>query len=298
VRPRRFSIVGLSVALVGLPSVAWAGTYASGVVSYTPGTADVRFGTPAAALGAPDGVSGENAAATNYFGFPNVLSPFSPAYQGDEVVQIGEGGQITLQLSNYLIVGAGKRLGVISNAGLIDNDTTNFSGQNGATAATFGGGSAQVRVSPDNQSWTDLGTITFNMPSLYYVNAGPYDGAAPASPQLTDFGKPFEGSLASFDGKNYAGTVDAFKVAAGGYSGGGTWLDLSTTGLAQVGYVQFVLPDDGNPSTDNRFAIDSLSIANGAVGGALPEPSAILFAIAAPAFLLSRGRRNAHGCAR
>ncbi len=290
-RPVRSSIVRLSVALAGLPSVAWAGTYASDVVSYTPGTADLKFRTPTAALGAPDGISGENPAATNYFGFPNVLSPFSPAYQGDEVVQIGEGGQITLQLSNYLIVGAGKRLGVISNVGLIDNDTTNFSGQNGPTAATFGGGSALVRVSPDNKTWTDLGTITFNMPSLYYVNAGPYDGAAPASPQLTDFGKPFEGSLASFNGKNYAGTVDAFNVAAGGYSGGGTWLDLSSTGLTQVGYVQFLLPDDGNPNTDNRFAIDSLSIANGAVGSALLEPSAILFAIAAPAFLLSRRRK-------
>lgn len=287
----RFSIVprlrlaGLSVAVGAVPSLAYAGAFASGVVSYTPGTSDAKFRTPAAALGAPDGVSGENSVATNYFGFPNVLSPFSPAYQGDEVVQIGEGGQITLQLSNYLNVGAGKRLGVISNAGLIDSG-----GGNGATASTFGGGSVQVRVSKDNVSWVDLGNVVFNMPGLYYVNAGPYDSAAPTSPQLTDFGTPFEGTLTSFNGKDYAGTVNAFKVAAGGYSGGGTWLDLSATGLTQVGYVQFLLPDDGNPNTAPRFAVDSVSIANNAVGAPLPEPASGLFLIAAPAILLRRRR--------
>jgi hypothetical protein len=280
-------LAGFSVVVAGLPTAAWAGAYASGVVSYTPGSADVKFLNPQAALGAPDGVTGENPAATQYFGFPNVLSPFSPAYQGDEIVQIGEGGQITLQLANYLNVGAGKRLGVISNTGLIDNGNGN-----GPTAATFGGGSARVRVSRDNVNWVDLGTVVFNVPSLYYVNAGPYDATPPASPVLTDFSKPFEGTLASFDGKDYAATNDAFKVAAGGYSGGGTWLDLSSTGLAQVGYVQFLLPDDGNPNTAPRFAIDSVAIANNAIGAPLPEPVSGLFAIAIPVILLRRRHRR------
>lgn len=284
----RLQCAGLSLALAALPSLARGGAYASGVVSYTPGGADARFTTPLAALGAPDGISGENPAAAN-FGFANVLSPFSPAFQSDEIVQVGEGGQITLQLSNYLNVGAGNRLGVISNVGLIDSNYPN--GQNGATAGAFGGGSAQVRVSKDGSNWTDLGTVNFNIPSLYYVNAGPFDAAAPASPVLTDFGKPFEGSLASFDGKDYAGTVNAFKVASGGYSGGGKWLDLSGTGLSQVGYVQFLVPDDGNPTTNARFALDSVSIANDAVGAALPEPVAGLLMIAVPAIFLRRRRK-------
>jgi hypothetical protein len=271
-----------------------AGSFAAGVISYTPGDADVKFTTPSAALGAPGGISGENSAASNYFGFPNVVSPFSPPYQGDEVVQIGEGGQITLRLANFVTVGAGKRLGVINNVGLQDADNVNFSGQNGATASTFGGGTAHVKVSADNQSWVDLGVVTFDVPTLYYVNAGPYDGAAPASPQLTDFGKPFEGTLASFNGKNYAGTVAAFAAAGGGYSGGGTWLDLSGTGLASVGYVQFLEPDDGNPLTKARFAFDAVSIANGAVGAPTPEPSAALGAlvVGVGALLGSRRRRR------
>jgi hypothetical protein len=230
----RITRAAFGVLLAGCPSLAFAGSYAAGVVSYTPGTAGADFQTSAAALGAPDGISGENPAASNYFGFPNVLSPFSPAYQGDEIVQIGEGGQLTLRLANYVNVGAGKRLGVITNAGLIDSSPT-FNGGNGPIASIYGGGTARVKVSSDNQTWVDLGLVTFNIPNLFYVNAGPYDSAVPASPQLADFGSPFEGTLASFGGKDFAGTVDAFKVAAGGYSGGGTWLDLSGTGLSQVG---------------------------------------------------------------
>jgi hypothetical protein len=291
-RVRRLSAGAASIAaaLIAVPSVSLAGSYASSVLSYTPGSSDPKFRTPAAALGAPDGISGENAAATNYFGFPNVLSPFSPAYQGDEIVQIGEGGQITLQLANYVNVGAGKRLGVISNVGLIDTDNVNFSGHAGSPASTFGGGNAHVKVSKDNQNWVDLGTITFNIPSLYFVNAGPYDSAAPASPQLTDFGKPFEGTLASFDGKDFPGVVDAFKATGGGYSGGGTWLDLSTTGLTQVGYVQFLVDDDNNPNTNQRFAIDSLTIANGAIGAPTPEPAALAWIGAA--FMLTLTRKG------
>ena len=286
VRPRYVAFLSLAA----FPSLAHAAAYASAVLSYTPGTADTKFTTPAAALGAPDGISGENPAASNYFGFPNILSPFSPAYQGDEIVQIGEGGQITLQLSHYLNVGAGKRLGILSNAGFQDGDTTNFSGQNRTPAAIFGGGTPTVRVSSDNVNWVDLGPVNVNIPNLYYVNAGPYDSAPPASPQLTDFGKPFEGTLASFDGKDFPATVAAFKTSDGTYSGGGTWLDLSTTGLSQVGYVQFLLPDDNNPNTDARFSLDALSIANNAVGATVPEPSLTLLGLSLPIFL--RRRRN------
>lgn len=283
------------LSLVALPSFTFAGSYAAEVLSYTPGTADVKFITPAAALGAPDGITGEKPPpVTNSFGFPNVVSPFSPPYQGDEVVQIGEGGQITLRLANFVTVGPGKRLGVINNVGLQDDDTITFTGKNGPTAFTFGGGSARVKVSANNQTWVDLGVVKFDIPTLYYVNAGPYDAAAPASPQLTDFGKPFEGTLASFDGKDYAGTVAAFATTGGGYSGGGTWLDLSGTGLPNVGYVQFLVADDGNPLTDARFAFDALSIANGAVGAPTPEPSTTLALLAAAAVTAASRRRRHH----
>ena len=288
---RRIGVAALSVALP--PCMASAAEHAAAVVSYTPGGATAAFQSPAAALGAPGGVTGENPAATNYFGFPNVLSPFSPAYQGDEIVQIGEGGQLTLRLGRYVNVAPGKSLGVVSNVSLVDADFTDDTGTNGPTASTFGGGRAVVRVSPDGANWVSLGDVTFDVPALYYANAGAYDAAAPANPIPTDFGKPFEGALRSFDGKDWAGTVAAFAATGGGYSGGGTWLDLSGAGLSQVGFVQFLVPDDGNPNTASLFSVDSVSIANGLAGATVPEPGGLGVLAAGAVALLRRVRREA-----
>lgn len=278
-----------AIALFGLAPITRANSFAAAVVSYTPGGANPTYQTPAAALGAPDGISGENPLATNFFGFPNVLSPFSAAYQGDEVVQIGEGGQLTLRLANYVNVGAGKRVGVISNAALQDSDFFDATATNTNPAQPFGGGTAIVRVSQNGVDFVTLGTVNFNLPNLYYANAGPYDGAAPASPVLADFGIPFPGVFADFDGKDYAATVDAFKIAPGVYSGGGTWLDLAASGLTQVGYIRFEIPDDANPLTANHLGIDAVSIANTAIGAPLPEPTALV--ILFPLALFLRRRR-------
>lgn len=269
---------------------ARAAFFASGVVSFAPGTGNAIWGDASAALGSPDGLTGENPAASLYDPFypPSVLSPFSGAFQGDEIVQVGEGGQLTLQLSRFAIVGTGKRIGVFTNAALIDTDYPN--GANGAAAAVFGGGNAIVSVSADNLNWTSLGEITFDAPNLFYSNAGPFDLAAPASPQLTDFGLPFPGSLASFNAADWPATRDVFKVGSV-YSGGGTWLDLSATGLTQVGYVQFFIPDDGNATTNRTLAIDALSIANTAVGAEVPEPGALSLLALASLYLARRRRQ-------
>lgn len=291
-RLRSSVLVAAAAAAIATPVTTRAAAFASAVLSYTPGAADPTFQSPAAALGAPDDLSGENPAATNFFGFPNVLSPFSAAYQGDEIVQIGEGGQLTLRLANYVNVGAGKRLGVLTNAALVDSDFTDNTATNSNPAALFGGGAATVRVSHNGTDWVSLGNVSFDIPNLFYPNAGPYDPAAPASPATADFGLPFPGAAADFNGKDYAATVDAFKIAPGLYSGGGTWLDLSATGLAQVGYVQFLIPDDNNPLTSPRLAIDSVSIANTAIGAAVPEPTTLTL-LGAAALLLQKRRRRA-----
>jgi hypothetical protein len=274
--------------MAGASTAVSAATFAGGVVSYDRGGGDATWSNPAAAVGSPDGVSGENSNATNYFGFPNVLSPFSGAYQGDEIVEVGEGGQLTLRLARYAVVGAGKRLGVFTNVSL--QDASYPSGQNFSPAKAFSAGSAEVRVSADGVNFVSLGTVRFDAPNLYYVNAGPYDAAPPASPQLTDFGKPFAGTLASLGGKDWAGTLDVFKATGGGYSGGGTWLDLSATGLLQVGYVQFVVADDGDPLTKSKIDIDAVSVANGAVGAELPEPAGL--AVCGVVAVVCGGRRR------
>jgi len=144
-RVERLSFSNVAAALIvsaGAATAVSAATFAGGVVSYDRGDGDTTWSNPSAAVGGPDGVSGENPSATNYFGFPNVLSPFSGAYQGDEIVEVGEGGQLTLRLARYAVVGTGKRLGVVTNVGL--QDSSYPGGQNFNPAKAFGAGSAEV----------------------------------------------------------------------------------------------------------------------------------------------------------
>ena len=73
------------------------------IVSYDPGTTphlDFDSGLPldiaTAALGEPERSTGDGL-------FPSVVSPFSPPFLRTELVSIGEGGQLTLQLSHFAI---------------------------------------------------------------------------------------------------------------------------------------------------------------------------------------------------
>lgn len=247
--------------------------FASQVVSYNAGnasTTDPTFVAPSAAVGAPSGITGVEA------GFPNVLSPFSPAFDVGQIVVIGEGGELTLKFSQPVVVGTGPAIGVISNVGLIDS---NFpSAVTGNPASTFGGGSADVSVSQDGVHFVSLGVQQFINPANYYLNAGPYDAIAPASPQLADFGKPFTGNVASFNGEDYAQILTTLDG-----SGGGTWLDLSGTGLTDVNYIEFSIPTDGTGvagTNGTRLPIDAVAIADdhltGPVGPVpVPLPSGV-----------------------
>jgi len=255
-------------------ATAHATSYASRVVSYTPGTASTLWQNPSAALGGASALTGENPAASNYFGFPNILSPFSPAYQGDEIVQIGEGGQLTLQLSNFALVGAGKEIGIFSNVGLIDADYPNGANTNPATS--FGGGSAQVSVSADNITWKPLGSQTFVMPAFQFPNANPYLTVPPPSVFTGDFGKPMPNDFSCFDGHDWIKTQNCFQISNNVWSAGGDWLDLGASGLSQVGYIRFEIPSDGDPNTDLRLAIDTVAINNANVGSPVPEPTSLL----------------------
>jgi hypothetical protein len=246
------------------------------------------YDNPLTALGSPDDLSGETGLNPFNFIFPNVLSPFSPPFEGDEIVEIGPGGQLTLRLSNFVLVGPGYDLGVFANVGLsgeFDQQTFELLGATDPAAA-FGAESAVVEVSQDGQAWVALngGTeILFDMPANYYQNAGAFDGAPPAGPVLADFGQPIAPDLSVFDGESEAGVLAALGGSAGGY-----WLDLSATGFAKVGYVRFsvplgLLPDEPYSASlldTVVFELDAVSIANGKVGGRVPEPGSLMILVA------------------
>jgi hypothetical protein len=258
--------------------------FAQGVVSYSAGsTASAGFTDPSSALGSPARFTGGT--------FPSVVSPFSPPYQPGQIISIGEGGQLTLQLSNFAVAQSGglPELGVFANAGLGDVSYPN--GLAGPPASDFGIFSATIEVSQNGSTWVSLGNTTFDIPMNGYTDLNdPY--AATAGSGLSDFQQPFAGSRSSFTGLRYshASDFDILDLLAG--SGGGKWLDISGTGLSQVGFVRFSVADDGNASTSLRFQLDAVSVSHTAFGATVPEPASIaIFMVALiPMFAATRCR--------
>jgi hypothetical protein len=279
---RFYWITQLSALLLVFCSSSVHAQYGAAVISYDAGaTPAAGFTTASAAVGEPERFTGEGV-------FPGIVSPFSPPFRPNEIVSVGEGGHITLRLSHYALPQAvGPEIGVFENVGLVFNSTT---GGAGPTAATFGDDRAQVDVSADGLNWISLGNIQFNIPSNGYTDVTDPFATAPGSAP-TDFHKPFTGGAASFNGLPYSDSSgpDILELFAG--SGGGTWLDISSTGLSQVGFIRFSVADDFNVDSQLNFELDAVSIANGAVGSPIvPEPAAAVLCFIA-VIELSRARR-------
>ena len=296
---RKFGLVAL---LMGISSQAMAASFANKVVSYNAGTSPalrwyfdsnwdfvetVPLTDPSAALGKPTGY------VTEPYDPPGVIvSAFSPAANPDQIVSVGEGGHLTLRLENYAVIGVGDEIGLFTNVGLADNNWPN--GQAGLSTIgppptpvpTFGADGVTVEVSPDGSAWTPLEPITPDLPTNVWTDAsGPYLTST-AGLTEADSSAPFTGALSDFDGKTYA----EIKTLLGG-SAGGYWLDLSSTGLSEVGYIRFSLADDGDAGTDLNFELDAVSVASGHIGAPVPEPCSLGLLVLAGTCLLRRRRK-------
>ena len=284
-------LLAILAALAAPMLPARAASFASAVVSYSPGTlpaGETGYTNTSAALGRPSPIVGAGS------GFDNVLSPFSPHYEASQLTAVGVGGHLTLQLQNYVVIdrSAGiAEIGIWENVGVVDPA---FNGTAGSPASFFGPDTAVVEVSPDNVNWYSLNNgnpILFTMPGAYYLNAGPYDPAPPASPVEGDFGKPFAGTTAGFDGKTNAQILSYFNGSAGG-----TWLDVNAAGSAvpanvtQIGYVRF-----SNPGNTDGFELDGVAINTNLTGAPVPEPGAL--SLLAGAAGLAAARRFRRRCA-
>jgi hypothetical protein len=259
----RSLLVCSGVAVLSVCSTARAVVTVAEVVNYQPGSA-TSFTNPAAALGLPVG--------DTTFG---ALTPFNPPFKPEHIVIVGAGGSATLRLSSPVPAGgAGPEVGVFSNNGLVDVSAEG-SGRAGSPAATFSPpGAARVSVSSDGLTFVPLGgqPLVFDNPTNFYTDVTIENYSAPLGSAAADFSKPFTGTLASFAGLTYPQMLQLL-----GGSGGGTWLDVSSTGLSSVQYIRFDVP----AGEGQRLVLDAVT--------AVPEPG--LLCVPASTFLFLRRRR-------
>jgi PEP-CTERM motif len=255
--------------LLGASLNVHAAYHAVEVMSYVPGTGVGTLTDPTAALGPAIGDPGFA-----------IYTAFNPPFSNTQVTAIGTGGSLTLRLENYVLIDRTPgtfELGVWENVGLVDVGAfPNPNPITGPTTFEFGSDYAKVEVSPDNVNWYALNNgerVFFTLPGNYYANATNPD-TAPANPVVADFGKPFTGTLSSFNNKDFAGVLGVLDGSAGG-----TWLNLDSVpvDVTQIGFVRFSDPLMGPGSTfppvTDTLEIDMVAINSAYVGAPTPEPA-------------------------
>jgi hypothetical protein len=257
----------LCAAVVGASVVpTLAGSVGQQVVSYAQGNVApslADYNNLSAALGLPE-------ADTGYYG---ALTPFNSNFSTTGILGIGAQGSATIRLSDPVAVNPQARIGVFSNASMMDVDPENASdpitweftaggrGFAGNPPLVFGGGSAIVSVSSDGIYFVPLSVTptVFNTPANSFLDNDINLGRGSLGSISADYFKPFNGAVSDFGGLRYRdplGGPDILKLLDG--SAGGQWLDISGVGLASVEYVRFDVPES------SRMIIDAVT--------AIPEP--------------------------
>ncbi len=261
------AIAGL---LAASPSRSSAGEpWASAVIAYAEGSGVAQgYNQPSAALGEPTRFTGVGA-------FPGAVTPFNPPFLGKEVVSIGVGGSLTMRFGHPVVDDPlnpfGIDLLVFGNAGYID---TGYPA--GIAGPLFGAGKGTVEVSLDGVSWVLVAGAAADgpLPTLGYLDLpSPY--ATNPGTLFSDFTRPVDPAFEP-TGLAFAQIVSAY---AG--SGGGTGIDLASTGLSAITHVRIT-----NPHASGTVEVDAVADVT-----PVPEPaSAVVLAVVAVARRRSRRR--------
>jgi len=216
---------------------ALASPYASSWTSYEAGTgASASYLDPASAVGSPTRFTGVQ------FGFPSVVSPFSPPFDPGDVVSIGRGGHLTLAFDHNVYNRPENPYGIDFN---IFGNWFYTEGSNGATGK-FGAHGGIVEVSKDGSDWRVVSVrATDGFATLGYSDlVSPYDTAPGNVP--TDFTKAVDPGFNPI-GKTFAEIVSGYNG-----SGGGTGVDFASTGLDFIRFVRISNPggNTGNINID------------------------------------------------
>jgi len=211
--------VRFALALAGsliIPQISQA-QYADTVISYNAGTGASSSYTsnPNAALGAP--AAG------------NSVTPFAPPYSSSQLVGIGAGGEITLQMSTPIANNPADPYGI--NFILFANQFFDESG--GVVSGLYDHNpSITVQVSTDDSTWYALNPALAPQAGTLFPTDGSGNPLSAVNPALT---------LGSFMGQNLADIRSLYTGSAGGTGYNLAWAqdaNGNSVNLASVDYVQ------------------------------------------------------------
>jgi hypothetical protein len=239
-----------SLALAGasLVSTGKAAGFADTVIAYNPGTGfSAGFTNASASLGAPTATA----------------TPFSPAFQNSQIVSLGAGGSLTVQLGTPVQNDPSHPFGmdftVFGNTGFIVTNG-NFSGGGITSGAMFGNntGVTHVWVSSDNINYFELNPVL----------APTVDGLFPTD-STGNFNLPVNPALlpGSFNGLTLAGIRALYNGSAGGSSYDISWAQDSqgnAVALSSIDYIRVEV-------LSGKSEVDGFALV------AAPEPSSWAF---------------------
>jgi hypothetical protein len=210
----------LALALAGgviVPQISRA-QYADAVISYNPGAGanSSYINNPNAALGAP--ASGDS------------VMPDDPPYLPSQLVGIGAGGEITLQMSSPIVNNPSDPYGV--NFIVFGNQFFEDYQTGLVTTLVDHAASITVQVSPDDSTWYTLNPALAPQPGTLFPTSGIGNPQIAVNPSLT---------LSSFLGLNLAGVLSLYNGSAGGTGYDLAWAqdaNGNSVNLASANYVQ------------------------------------------------------------
>ena len=181
----------LTLALASLLSTAAPAQFVDSVLSYNPGAGFAAgFTNASAALGAP--ASGA------------AVTPFAPPFSKNQIVSIGVGGEITLQMSEPIVNNPSAPYG--NNFILFANQF--FISSGGTVSGLFDHAiSALIQVSTDDSTWYTLNPAEAPQPGALFPTSGAGNPQIPVNPALT---------LSDFQGQNLSGIEPLYDGSAGG----------------------------------------------------------------------------------
>jgi hypothetical protein len=231
--------------------------FANSVIAYDHGTGFAsNFTNANAALGAP--ASGSS------------VTPFAPPFSTSQIVSIGAGGYLTLQLTTPITDDPSHPFGI--DFLLFGNSFFVVTNGSGASATTSGSifsssVSTRVEVSQDASTWFTLDPTLAPTVGTYYPTDGTGNSLLVVDPAL---------GAADFGGMNLSGIRSLYAGSAGGADYDLSWARDSVGNPVTLDSVSYVRID----VLSGRTQIDAISV--------VPEPSVVALSMLGSALLCLR----------